>query len=48
MGTLNRIISKNEYKSIHTFKKYRLGVNADKYAIFSFSNFYDEKTFKRL
>jgi hypothetical protein len=25
-----------------------LGVNADKYAIFSFSNFYDEKTFKRL
>lgn len=51
LGTHLRIISKNEYKSVNTFIRYRLKpYHKDyyKFKIYSFSNFYDESTYRLL
>lgn len=43
-GTANRFMSSNEYKTLKSFIRFRLGNNS-KFRIYSFINFYDESSF---
>lgn len=51
-GTDNRIVSKNEYKTLSSFMRYRLipyySNNFNLFKVFTFTNFYDDKTFKQV
>jgi len=44
VGTADKIISR-KYKSLKSFLKYGL-YNPDLFRVFTFTNFYDESTFK--
>jgi len=43
-GTANKFLSR-EYKTLRNFIKFRLG-NDSRFRIYSFTNFYDDSTFK--
>ena len=43
-GTVNKVLSR-EYKTLRNFIKFRLG-NDSRFRIYSFTNFYDDSTFK--
>ena len=43
-GTANKVLSR-EYKTLWNFIKFRLGSNS-RFRIYSFTNFYDDSTFK--